>query len=148
MPVHNSEIASKFDHLADLLEIKDANEFRVRAYRNAANTIRDQSRSIASMVKEGDDLSELPDIGDDLAGKITTIVRTGKFPLLEEVAEDMDEAIVDATRIPGIGQNAPRRCSTSLTCRRSTIWKTPPRKARSPTSVALARKPKPGSRRN
>ncbi|GGC00513.1 DNA polymerase/3'-5' exonuclease PolX [Marivita lacus] len=103
MPVHNSEIASKFDHLADLLEIKDANEFRVRAYRNAANTIRDQSRSIASMVKEGDDLSELPDIGDDLAGKITTIVRTGKFPLLEEVAEDMDEAIVDATRIPGIG---------------------------------------------
>lgn len=103
MPVHNSEIASKFDHLADLLEIKDANEFRVRAYRNAANTIRDQSRSIASMVEEGDDLSELPDIGDDLAGKITTIVRTGKFPLLEEVAKDMDEAIVDATRIPGIG---------------------------------------------
>lgn len=103
MPVHNSEIASMFDHLADLLEIKDANEFRVRAYRNAANTIRDQSQSIAGMVEEGDDLSELPDIGDDLADKITTIVRTGELPLLEEVAEDMDEAIVDATRIPGIG---------------------------------------------
>ena len=103
MPVHNSEIASMFDHLADLLEIKDANEFRVRAYRNAANTIRDQSQSIAGMVEEGDDLSELPDIGDDLADKITTIVRTGEFPLLEKVAEDLDEAIVDATRIPGIG---------------------------------------------
>ena len=103
MPVHNSEIASMFDHLADLLEIKDANEFRVRAYRNAANTIRDQSQSIAGMVEEGKDLSELPDIGDDLADKITTIVRTGEFPLLDKVAEDMDEAIVDATRIPGIG---------------------------------------------
>ena len=36
MPVHNAEIAVAFDHLADLLEIEDANPFRVRAYRRAA----------------------------------------------------------------------------------------------------------------
>ncbi|TQE98925.1 MAG: hypothetical protein FKY71_11295, partial [Spiribacter salinus] len=38
MPVHNSEIATIFDNVADLLEIEEANRFRVRAYRNAANT--------------------------------------------------------------------------------------------------------------
>jgi len=108
MPVHNSEIAAMFDHVADLLEVQDANEFRVRAYRNAADTIRDQSRSVASMVEEGEDLSELPDIGEDLAGKIGEIVRTGNLPLLGELSEDVPEAIVEATRIPGIGPKRAR----------------------------------------
>ncbi|WP_439155962.1 DNA polymerase/3'-5' exonuclease PolX [Yoonia sp.] len=103
MPVHNSEIAAMFDHVADILEIQDANRFRVRAYRNAANTIRDQSRPVASMLDDGADLSELPDIGADLAGKIAEIVATGHLSLLEEIAEDTPEAIVEATRIPGIG---------------------------------------------
>ena len=103
MPVHNSEIAAMFDHVADLLEIRAANRFRVRAYRNAANTVRDQSRSVADMVEDGDDLSELPDIGEDLAGKIAEIVQTGSLPLLEEISGEVPDAIVDATGIPGIG---------------------------------------------
>jgi len=40
MPVHNEEVAAIFDELADLLEIDEANPFRVRAYRNAARTVR------------------------------------------------------------------------------------------------------------
>jgi DNA polymerase (family 10) len=114
MPVHNSEIAAMFDHVADLLEVQDANRFRVRAYRNAADTIRDQSRSVASMVEEGEDLSELPDIGEDLAGKIGEIVRTGHLPLLDELSEDVPEAIVDATRIPGIGPKRARALFETL----------------------------------
>ncbi|SDC01857.1 DNA polymerase/3'-5' exonuclease PolX [Ruegeria marina] len=108
MPVHNSEIAAMFDHVADLLEVQSANRFRVRAYRNAANTIRDQSRPMARMVEEGADLSQLPDIGDDLAGKITEIVRTGHLELLDELSEDVPEAIVEATRIPGVGPKRAR----------------------------------------
>jgi DNA polymerase (family 10) len=114
MPVHNSEIAAMFDHVADLLEVQDANRFRVRAYRNAADTIRDQSRSVASMVEEGEDLSELPDIGEDLAGKIGEIVRTGHLPLLDELSEDVPEAIVEATRIPGIGPKRARALFETL----------------------------------
>ena len=108
MPVHNSEIASIFDHVADLLEVQDANRFRVRAYRNAADTIRDQSRAVADMLDEGKDLSALPDIGEDLAGKIAEIVRSGKLPLLEDLSEEVPEAIVKATRIPGIGPKRAR----------------------------------------
>ncbi|MFC6980193.1 hypothetical protein [Microbulbifer taiwanensis] len=69
MPVHNSEIADKFDRLADLLEIEDANPFRVRAYRNAARTVRGYPRSMSDLLDDGADLTELPDIGDDLAKK-------------------------------------------------------------------------------
>lgn len=114
MPVHNTEIAAIFDHVADLLEIQDANRFRVRAYRNAANTIRDQSRSVADMLDEGEDLSSLPDIGEDLACKIAEIVKTGELPLLEEITGDVPEAIVEATRIPGIGPKRARALFEAL----------------------------------
>ena len=103
-----------FDHLADLLEIQGANRFRVRAYRNAANTIRDQSRNLADMLEAGEDLSEMPDIGEDLAGKIAEIARTGHLSLLDEVAEDVPEAIVEATRIPGIGPKRARALFDAL----------------------------------
>jgi len=114
MPVHNREIATIFDHVADLLEIEEANRFRVRAYRNAANTIRDLSRSLQNMLEEGEDLSELPDIGEDLAGKIEEIVRTGRLPLLDEISDEVPEAIVEATRIPGIGPKRARALFEAL----------------------------------
>ena len=74
MSIHNSVIADAFEKLADLLEIENANLFRVRAYRNAALTIRGHTRSMAELVAEGEDLSELPGIGKDLAAKIRTLV--------------------------------------------------------------------------
>ena len=77
MPVHNADIADQFNRLADLLEIEEANRFRVRAYRRAAQTIQEAPESAAAMVAEGRDLTELPGIGEDLAGKITEIVKTG-----------------------------------------------------------------------
>ena len=114
MPVHNSEIAAMFDHVADLLEIEDANPFRVRAYRNAADTIRDEGGSVAEMVETGRDLSELPDIGEDLAGKIAEIVRTGRLSMLDDLSGDIPDAIVDATRIPGIGPKRARSLFRAL----------------------------------
>lgn len=114
MPVHNSEIATIFEHVADLLEIRDANRFRVRAYRNAANTIRNLSRSLEDMQKDSEDLSELPDIGEDLAAKIDEILRTGRLSFLREIADEVSEAIVEATRIPGIGPKRARALFAAL----------------------------------
>lgn len=103
MPVHNSEIADIFEKLADLLEIEDANPFRVRAYRSGARTVRSHGRSMADLLDEGENLSRLPDIGDDLAEKIRTIVETGKLPLLEEVESRTPEALSDMMKIEGLG---------------------------------------------
>ena len=53
MPVHNADIAAVFDEIADLLEIESANPFRVRAYRNAARTLRDLNQDVAAMIARG-----------------------------------------------------------------------------------------------
>ena len=103
MPVHNAEIARLFDRLADLLEVEDANPFRVRAYRNAARTVSGCSKSMGDLLAEGQDLSRLPGIGKDLAGKIKTIIETGKLPLLDEVQARTPAALSDLMKIKGLG---------------------------------------------
>jgi DNA polymerase (family 10) len=80
MPVHNADIADIFDRVADLLEIENANPFRVRAYRNAARIMSSQSKSVAEMVGQGEDLTKLPGIGKDLAEKVKEFVQTVAFP--------------------------------------------------------------------
>jgi len=103
MPASNSDIARLFNTLADLLEIDGANPFRVRAYREAARTVRAQSRSMADMIKAGEDLSELPGIGEDIAGKIKTIVDTGALPLLTETEARVPVGLSDMMQIEGLG---------------------------------------------
>lgn len=101
--VQNAEIADRFEQLADLLELQGSNPFRVRAYRNAARFIRGHARSLAELLDEGADLAELPGIGEDLAGKIATLVRTGRLPLLEQTAKKVPAPLVEMTRIEGLG---------------------------------------------
>jgi DNA polymerase (family 10) len=103
MPVHNKEITDSFERLADLLEVDGANPFRVRAYRNAARTIRSLPDPVSKMVEAGEDLSKLSGIGDDLAGKIRESGRDGKFPLLEGVKEKVPEGLSDVMALPGLG---------------------------------------------
>ncbi len=103
MAVHNADIASLFNRLADLLEIESANAFRVRAYRRAAQTIEDLPIGAAEMIEKGEDLSELPGIGHDLAGKIREIVETGRLKLLEEVEARTPSTLAALTALPGLG---------------------------------------------
>ena len=103
MPVHNADIAADFDELADLLEIEGANPFRIRAYRNAARTMRDLPQDVAAMLAKGEDLTELPGIGKDLAAKIREIVETGTAAMLEEHRKTVPVTLVELLKIPGIG---------------------------------------------
>jgi DNA polymerase (family 10) len=109
MPIHNAQIADTFERLADLLEVEGANPFRVRAYRNAARTIRGYAKSMADLLDQGEDLSQLPNIGDDLADKIKTIIDTGKLPALEEVEARTPAALSELMKIEGLG---PKRVKT------------------------------------
>jgi DNA polymerase (family 10) len=103
MPIHNADIARIFRQVADLLEIEGGNPFRIRAYRNAARTIKDQTQSVASMLDENRDLTELPGIGDDLAGKIAEIVETGHLRILKEMEKTTPENLTDLLQISGLG---------------------------------------------
>ena len=83
--MENLDIARTLETLADLLEIQGANPFRIRAYRNAINTIESLSRPLAAMVEAGEDLTELPAIGDNVAAHIAELLATGHINRLDEV---------------------------------------------------------------
>src|SRR5512139_1214164 len=103
MPVQNAEIAAMFDQTADLLEIKGENQFRVRAYRRAARTIEGLPQSIRNMLAHEADLSDLPGIGKDLAGKIAGIVQSGHFDLLDQLKRKLPGDLGEMAALPGLG---------------------------------------------
>jgi DNA polymerase (family X) len=103
MPVHNADIAAVFEEIADLLEIQGANPFRIRAYRNAARQMQGMGVPAAGMVAKGEDLTELPGIGDDLAAKIEEIVQTGKCQALEKLHKQLPLTLTELLKIPGLG---------------------------------------------
>ena len=109
MLVHNSDVAEIFNKVADLLEILDENPFRVRAYRNAARTVGSLSQSVAAMVEQAKDFTELPGIGKDLAGKIEEIVRTGNLSQLQDLEDRIPPQLIRLMKIPGLG---PKRVKT------------------------------------
>ena len=103
MPVQNAEIAEMFDQTAELLEIKGDNPFRSRAYRNAARVIERLPKSITNLLKAGEDLSELPGIGKDLASKIATIVATHHFDVLDRLKHELPGDLGEIAALPGLG---------------------------------------------
>jgi len=103
MAVHNADVAAIFNRLADLLEIEEANPFRVRAYRRAAQTIEDLPESLSGMIARGEKLSTLPGIGDDLAGKIREIVESGHLKAMDEVEARTPSTLAALTSVPDLG---------------------------------------------
>ncbi len=114
MTVHNQEIARLFNRYAILLDIDRANSFRVRAYRNAARTVENLPRDLSEMLAAGEDLSELPGIGKDLAHKILTIVETGHFPELDDIEHRIPAALADLADVPGLGPKRVKQLYESL----------------------------------
>jgi len=103
MAIHNSDVAEIFNKMADLLDIEGANQFRVRAYRNAARIISGLPHSVSDMVKGKHDLSKLPGIGKDLAGKIKEIVERGTLEQLKELEARTSPELSKLMKVEGLG---------------------------------------------
>ncbi|MGA0610797.1 DNA polymerase/3'-5' exonuclease PolX [Caldimonas sp. KR1-144] len=114
MPATNAEIAAVFDRIADLLELQDANAFRVRAYRRAARMLEGLGRSVAAMAERGEDLDALPGIGPDLAGKIAEIAASGTCALHERLRAEMPPQIAELLALPGLGARRVRALHDEL----------------------------------
>ncbi len=103
MPVQNTDVAKIFNQVADLLEIRGANVFRVRAYRNGARTVSSLGQNVSEMTDDIENLTELAGIGKDLAGKIKEIVETGTLTQLEELEKQIPLDLGELMKIQNLG---------------------------------------------
>jgi DNA polymerase (family 10) len=98
----NAEIAALFSEIADFLEIKGENPFRVRAYRRAAQAMEGLAEDVAAVADRGE-LLEIPGIGKDLAGKIQEFLQCGAVEYLEGLRREIPVGVVELMRIHGVG---------------------------------------------
>ncbi|WP_306052248.1 DNA polymerase/3'-5' exonuclease PolX [Natronococcus wangiae] len=100
----NAELAGRFEEFADLLEADDV-EYKPRAYRRAAESIRAHPTPIAGHVEAGDvdEIENIDHVGDAIASKIVEYVETGEIEELEELRAELPIDIADITRIEGVG---------------------------------------------
>lgn len=101
--MENAQVADLFDEIADLIELKDGNEFRIRSYRAAAGTIRGLPDRLEDLVERGEDLSELPDIGEGSAEKIHEILETGTTRRLQDLRGEVPAGLTELLRVPQLG---------------------------------------------
>ncbi len=101
------EIADAFEQIADLLELKGENPFRIRAYRRAALNLKNLTEEIETLAKSGS-LEEIPGIGKDLAAKIQEMLTTGHLRYLGELQKEIPPSLSNLVNIPGVGPKTAR----------------------------------------
>lgn len=112
--MENLDVARTLTTLADLLEIQGASSFRIRAYRNAVETINDLTRTLESMVAAGEDLTELPGVGKSVAKHVTELLSTGRITRLDEVSEEIPITLVELVRLEGVGPKKAKKLFDEL----------------------------------
>ena len=115
--MENLDVARTLTELADLLEIQGASPFRIRAYRNAVNTINSLSRPLKDMVAAGEDLTELPGVGKSVAKYIGEFLTSGSISRLEEVSAEFPRSLVQLMRLDGVGPKKARKLFEELDVR-------------------------------
>jgi len=104
----NRDVERAFRTVADLLQIQDADSFRVRSYQRAADTIAGLTEDLADIQARGE-LEKLPGIGGTLAEKIGELLDTGELQYIDELLEEVPSGLLDVIQIPEVGPKSARR---------------------------------------
>ncbi len=88
--------------MADILEFKDENPFKINAYRKASRILGDLTQDIEEIAERGD-LKKIPGIGEGMAQKIEEYLKTGKVSKFEEVRKGVSDELISMMEIPGMG---------------------------------------------
>jgi DNA polymerase (family X) len=97
----NTAIARILREVADLLEIKGENPFKIRAYRNGADIAGNHPHELSLLDEAG--LREIPGIGKDLAARIREIGQTGDAEFHRELIAEFPPTILDLLHLQGVG---------------------------------------------
>jgi len=100
--MRNIEMACIFQELADLLEFKGEDFFKVRAYRNAARVLAGLDKPLEEIREKGG-LGKIPSIGKNIAAKINEILSTGRLKKHEELLREIPPGLLEIMTLPGIG---------------------------------------------
>ncbi len=107
--VTNAEIAAVFEEIADLLEFKGENAFRIRAYRNAARHVEGMVESLAGVRSDASrKLTDIDGIGSDLATKIEALLDGQPLKMLEDLRKAVPASAFSIMRVPGLGPKKAR----------------------------------------
>ncbi|MEK7102329.1 MAG: hypothetical protein AAB912_01710, partial [Patescibacteria group bacterium] len=100
----NQDIARIFYHIADILEIQNADPFRVRAYREAATVIEGLIKEVAETYKEAGlkGLMDIPSVGKELAFKIEELVRRNKLDFYTALKKEIPAGLLEIMGLEGV----------------------------------------------
>jgi DNA polymerase (family 10) len=98
----NKQLADLFENMADILEFKGENPFKISAYRKASRIIGDLTQDIEEIAEQGE-LKNIPGIGEGMAQKIVEYLKTGKIAKFEEVRKGVPDELIAIMDIPGMG---------------------------------------------
>ncbi len=102
--IDNKSIARVFSEIADLLEIKGDNPFRIRSYRNAVVAIESYPESLEKLAREGSfDLTAIAGIGEAISCKIHEIVETGDCKAHRDLLKEIPESLLSVLQLQGVG---------------------------------------------
>jgi DNA polymerase (family 10) len=110
----NSEVAKVFQDIADLLELKGENVFKIRAYQKAARAIEHHPRELEAMIDDGEDLHSVPGVGEAIAKKTTELITTGRLGYYDDLKAEFPQGITNLLTIPGIGPKTANKLSSEL----------------------------------
>ncbi len=99
----NKEIARAFSTLADLMELHEEDDFRIRSYRNAYLALRKTEVPLATLSEM--ELKNIKGVGNAIASKITELLKTGKMSAMEKYREKTPEGVVDMLEVNGFGKS-------------------------------------------
>ncbi len=109
----NTELAERFELLADMLELDGADAFRLAAYRRAAARIRDSAVPVAQLAIDGK-ATRLSGIGGTIEGKIVEYVDTGDMAALAKLRAKLPPGLVEVMHVPGLGPKTARKLWSEL----------------------------------
>lgn len=111
----NKELARIFNRMAAIYEMKEEdNQFRVRAYENAARVIDNLPEDVTEILDKGEKLEEIHGIGESIADKIREYIDTGKIEKYESLQKEMPEDFFDLLKVEGIGPKTLQRLRDEL----------------------------------
>jgi len=98
----NLEIAKVFSGIADILEIKNENTFKIRAYRKASEVLETLTQNIEQLYKE-EQLETIPGVGKGIAEKIKELIETGKLKYYEDLKKEIPQSLLEMMNVPDMG---------------------------------------------